>query len=234
LVIRQDYPTIEPWVPKDACDLLLEGPVHPKDIDAVILSHLHFDHTGDVTKFPSAEIIAGEGTAEATSPGWPTAQLSPFDGTVLTHPKFRELSKSNPGYGSLDVFPYAYDFFSDGSFYLLDAPGHMAGHQMGLARTGEKEWVVMGGDCCHHMDLLVENNRTISVVDGPNGQPGFHKDPKAAQESIEKLKKMRAYKNILTLLAHDASLQGKYPPYPATINGWSMREAQGFGQSRTI
>ena len=219
-MIQDDYPIIAPHVPKDCYDILIEGPVHPDDIDAVILSHLHFDHTGDVTRFPTAEIIVGAGSRAATTPGWPTIKLSPFDGTVLKHPKLRELSTSGSGIVAVGPFSKAYDYFGDGSFYLLDAPGHMVGHQMSFARTGENEWVIMGGDCCHHKDLLESNARDISVKIGPNGQPGFHKDHDAARKSIENLKAMKAYSNVLTVLAHDASLEGKVPMYPYALNGW--------------
>lgn len=46
----------------------------------------------------------------------------------------------------------AYDFFGDGSFYLLDAPGHTIGHLAGLARTttNPDTFIFMGGDLCHH------------------------------------------------------------------------------------
>lgn len=43
--------------------------------------------------------------------------------------------------------------FEDGSFVIVDASGHMPGHQMALAKTKDKVWVSMGGDC-HHRDLL--------------------------------------------------------------------------------
>ena len=48
----------------------------------------------------------------------------------------------------------AEDYFGDGSFYILDAPGHAVGHLCALARVrGEDEmegFVFMGGDACHH------------------------------------------------------------------------------------
>lgn len=44
----------------------------------------------------------------------------------------------------------AVDFFGDGSFYLLDTPGHAVGHLAGLARTTSDTFILMGGDLCHH------------------------------------------------------------------------------------
>lgn len=50
-------------------------------------------------------------------------------------------------------FP-AYDFFGNGSFYLLDAPGHTIAHICGLARTSigsdGDTFILMGGDFSHH------------------------------------------------------------------------------------
>jgi hypothetical protein len=44
----------------------------------------------------------------------------------------------------------AFDLFGDGSFYLLDTPGHAIGHLAGLARTSPDTFIFMGGDLCHH------------------------------------------------------------------------------------
>jgi hypothetical protein len=53
----------------------------------------------------------------------------------------------------LGPFPHTYDFFGDGSFNLIDAPGHMQGNLAGLARVKTKaeewKWVLLGGDCAH-------------------------------------------------------------------------------------
>jgi hypothetical protein len=46
----------------------------------------------------------------------------------------------------------AHDFFDDGSFYLLNAPGHTIGHFRALARISSlpDSFVFMGADVCHH------------------------------------------------------------------------------------
>ena len=51
----------------------------------------------------------------------------------------------------------AIDFFHDGSFFLLDAPGHAPGHLCALARTTvgpSSSFVFMGADACHHPGVL--------------------------------------------------------------------------------
>ena len=59
--------------------------------------------------------------------------------------------------GSIHIgdFP-AYDYFGDGSLYLLDAPGHAIGHICALARTTDSSsptgptFMFLGGDFAHH------------------------------------------------------------------------------------
>lgn len=228
-VIRKDYSSIEPYVPKDAFDLLSDGPVRPEDIHTIILSHMHFDHSGDVFRFPNAKIILGHGTRACISPGYPKVKLSPFDGTVLDHPHYVELTPSE--YVKIPIssvpsgcpFDTGYDVFGDSSFWILDAPGHMPGHQIALVRTGDNEWISMGGDCCHHRALLDDESRQISVDVGPNGQPGFHKHPDDARASITKLQNLHHMDEVMVVLAHDAKLDGGIPVYPAQVSGWRNR-----------
>ena len=44
----------------------------------------------------------------------------------------------------------AIDWFDDGSFYLLEAPGHTEDHIMALARTSADKFVLLAGDGAHH------------------------------------------------------------------------------------
>lgn len=239
-MILDDYAAIDPYVPKDAYDLLLEGPVHPNEIDTVILSHMHFDHTGDVSRFPDARIVLGPGSRKFTSPGYPDLQKSPFDGSVLKHPRFSEFlltEYTSLPEGSVPIdFPFTsgVDIFGDNSLFILDAPGHMPGHQMAIARTGPNEWMAMGGDCCHHRAFLDDPSRQISTDVGPNGQPGFHKYPCEAVKTIQKLQKLHMSPDVLVVLAHDANLDGRIPVYPQNLNGWKMNKIKGGVRHSTL
>jgi glyoxylase-like metal-dependent hydrolase (beta-lactamase superfamily II) len=152
---------------------------------------------------------------------------------VLNHAGFAELEKAQYQSfraGSVPAeFPFerGVDLFGDGSFFILDAPGHMPGHQMALGRTGRDEWVAMGGDCCHHRNLLEDPSRQISVDVGPNGQPGFHKDPASAKITIRKTQALHLDPSIFVALAHDAQIDGVVPLYPEALNGWRTLGLKG-------
>ncbi|KAJ7170485.1 beta-lactamase-like protein [Mycena crocata] len=132
--------------PKDITELLQEGGITLASIDAVIWSHSHFDHIGDMSRFPnSTRLIIGPGTNTETYPESPSAalQTSDFAGHNVTELDF---AGTNLTFSSLK----AIDYFGDGSFYLLNTPGHLPGHITGLARVTPTSFISLGGDTFHH------------------------------------------------------------------------------------
>jgi glyoxylase-like metal-dependent hydrolase (beta-lactamase superfamily II) len=111
------------------------------------------DHTGDPSTFPlSTDLIVGPGFKSAFVPAWPTNPDSPLDEKAWENRHLREIDFNTEGKG-LKIGQYsAFDFYGDGSFYLLDTPGHAIGHMCGLARTSinPPEFIFMGGDIAHH------------------------------------------------------------------------------------
>ncbi|KAH9905882.1 Metallo-hydrolase/oxidoreductase [Xylariomycetidae sp. FL2044] len=146
--------------------------IRSSDVEAVIWSHIHFDHTGDMSRLPPAtDLVVGPGVKQIAWPGYPTNP----DGVVLDSDAegrtVREISFEGTGLkiGRFDAF----DYFGDGSFYLLDAPGHCPGHICGMARTtaDPPSFVFMGADACHHAGVL----RPSDYLHLP--RPDAQKDP---------------------------------------------------------
>lgn len=98
--------------------------------------------------------MVGPGFKDAMLPGYPANPDSPIRESDYEDRTLREITfKTGLQIGK---FP-AYDYFGDGSFYLLDSPGHAIGHLCGLARTtGGKEstFVLLGGDICHYAGIF--------------------------------------------------------------------------------
>ncbi len=126
-------------------------------IEAIVWSHWHFDHIGDTSLFPpSTAVIAGLGMKEAFLPGYPTNPESPLLESDYEGRELKTIDFDNQSTLKLGQFR-AVDYFNDGSFYLLDSPGHALGHMCGLARVtstneGDKEdtFIFMGADTAHH------------------------------------------------------------------------------------
>lgn len=132
--------------------------VQSTDIEAIIWSHHHFDHIGDPSTFPkSTALVVGPGVSKLCWPGYPKNQ----DGVVLdVDAEGRVVHEIDFTAHPLRVGGFdAFDYFGDGSFYLLDAPGHSVGHMTALARvtaneTGDDSFLFMGADACHHPGIL--------------------------------------------------------------------------------
>jgi glyoxylase-like metal-dependent hydrolase (beta-lactamase superfamily II) len=67
---------ITPTIEKDVAAIPSEGGMYLREISAVIWSHHHWDHSGDVSKFPSTtELVVGPGVSKLW-PGYPVNQDS--------------------------------------------------------------------------------------------------------------------------------------------------------------
>ncbi|KAG8741967.1 hypothetical protein FRC10_002233 [Ceratobasidium sp. 414] len=141
-------------VEKDVSEILVEHGVPLKSINTVIWSHHHWDHTGDPSLFPSTtSLTVGPGFTKALTPGYPTNPDSHILESAYKGRELVEVSFDDEAELLLGRFR-AIDYFGDGSFYLVDSPGHAVGHICGLGRTTPDTFVFMGGDICHHIGQM--------------------------------------------------------------------------------
>ncbi|PYH90715.1 hypothetical protein BO71DRAFT_486897 [Aspergillus ellipticus CBS 707.79] len=169
-------------IKKNVADILTDHGVSLDTIDGIIWSHTHFDHIGDPSTFPSStSLIVGPGFSAAFLPAYPT---NPSSQLLDTDFAGRSLVEIQPSQFDQTIGGYkAYDYFNDGSFYLLDVPGHAIGHICGLARTttteGNATFILMGADTVHHAGQLrpsdalpLPDQITPNPLGGPLPCPG--------------------------------------------------------------
>ncbi|KAI8264561.1 metallo-beta-lactamase superfamily protein [Colletotrichum sp. SAR11_239] len=164
---------------KYTSEILTEHGVPLESIEGVIWSHAHCDHVGRPSLFPlSTSLIVGPGIKSAFFPGYPAVKDSPVWAREFEGREVRELNL-NTGLkiGGFDAF----DYFGDGSLFLLSAPGHSIGHLNALARTTENTYIYCAGDSFHHPSLLRPHTGSPlpAEIDFPGGtccsSKAFHK-----------------------------------------------------------
>ena len=185
----------------DCADSLRSGGLDPaKDIDIVMLSHVHWDHEGTPDDFTSSRFVVGSGTlnllAHGAPPHYPKEIFNP---DLLPHDRTSELpptstesstaaaSKTEHVWRPFAGFPHTLDFFSDGSLYVVDSPGHLFGHINLLARMSHTKWAYLGGDCCHDPRILTGEKNIALYDDGHGGLRSVHVDTEMARETLSNI-----------------------------------------------
>ncbi|KAF5586533.1 3-hydroxyisobutyrate dehydrogenase [Fusarium pseudoanthophilum] len=168
----------------DVKQRLLEGGLSPKDIDQIILSHMHWDHTGTPSDFPDATIWVGCGSL-ALLGGPPDTRNAHnnFSADLFGGLETKEFPDPSSWkvVGGLKVW----DVTNQGFIYVVDSPGHLAGHISLLVRLGEKKWVLLIGDSCHDPRLLSGESAIAQWEDGDGVLCCVHGDREAAGQTLE-------------------------------------------------
>jgi glyoxylase-like metal-dependent hydrolase (beta-lactamase superfamily II) len=224
----------------DTADSLRKGGLDPaKDIDIVMLSHVHWDHVGTPEDFTSSQFVVGSGTIHLLEHGAPPHYPKEiFDPHMLPRDRTKELppiGKSTTAFSSqttqkwepLASFPAALDFFGDGSVYVIDTPGHLFGHVNLLCRIGPNKWIYLGGDCCHDYRILT-GEKDIALYDDGHGElRSVHVDTDAAKQSVGHIKTLMPGGELLAdgvnkvevIVAHDGGWREKNKDrfFPGTV-----------------
>lgn len=136
--------------------------------------------------------------------------------------KYAAVDLKKPDWIRLGAFERAYDVFGDGSAYLIDASGHSPGHQMMLVRTTsgsdskESSFVLLGGDCFHHVDILRDPNRTARP---PRVKLCMHSDPEQAVDTMFRTREFARKDYVWVIGAHDATVGESIKPGIKEIQG---------------
>src|SRR5258708_6543931 len=94
--------------------------IPPYAIDSIILGHRHFDHIGDLGRFPtSVDLVLGPDSEKDLDRLVDYLDVPP---QVLLGRRIRYLEREKDEWKDVGTFK-GHDYFGDGSLYILDAPG---------------------------------------------------------------------------------------------------------------
>lgn len=102
-----------------AASILSSNSIPLDSISGLILGHAHFDHFGNLADFPSSmSLLVGPGSHL----GEELAQEMDVPSEVIEGRNVRMLSRTEDKWETIGSFK-GYDYFGDGSFWVLDIPG---------------------------------------------------------------------------------------------------------------
>ncbi len=110
----------------------------PSDINYLVLSHYHYDHTGNANEFAGATWIVPKLEHDAMFGGKAFGTMQPSTFSALQKSKTILIEKDE------------YDVFGDGSVIIKSAPGHTQGHQVLYVKLAKTGGVVLSGDLYHY------------------------------------------------------------------------------------
>ncbi|KAF5677818.1 n-acyl homoserine lactonase [Fusarium heterosporum] len=213
----------------DVATSLGRGDLTPDDVDLVILSHLHWDHVGTPRDFTKSQFVVGNGAVDLLQGKQSGGSHNHFEYDLLPQQRTTELH--NPKKLPLDhlkspvkpkhwtsklleqpwrpvgPFPFGLDVFSDGSLYIIWAPGHSTGHINLLCRKEDATYVYLAGDAAHDIRLLSGEKSIALWKESENRVCCIHQDAVAAQETLSRIRKAWDNSSCLgsveVVLAHD-------------------------------
>lgn len=218
----------------DVVGSLASGGLGVEDIDGVIFSHLHWDHIGTPSDFPSTAYIIGPGAGSLTKEKQHTGGHNHFETGLLDQGRTIELSATDSGHESLKrshaglelrlrplanrlsqpwqtkgPFEHTIDVFGDSSVYIVSAPGHLPGHINLLCRTRTDGHVYLAGDAFHDIRLLTGEKKIATWLDDSQSVCCIHSDRKQAERTISTIREAvntpAAFGAVEAISAHDAA-----------------------------
>jgi N-acyl homoserine lactone hydrolase len=132
---------------------MAEVGLSPSDVEHVVISHLHEDHTGVASEFAAALFVAGPGTRERMI----ESGHSPFRSSVV--PEWREVGAEGEGSAErIGPFDFALDLFADGSLLIIPGGGGHTSEDIMMLVNLTSGPVLLTGDAVVHFDWLASDD----------------------------------------------------------------------------
>jgi len=161
----------------------------PDDVRYVGISHLHFDHTGNLGLFPkSIFLIAAEELSAAR------AKKPPFG---VDPASIAPLEKAR-----VQTFELDHDVFGDGTVKMLKMPGHTDGHRSLIVKLPKSGVLLITGDLYH-----TRRNYEKGLVPRINQRAD-------TLASMDRFAKIRAATNARVIIQHAPEDVAAMPAFP--------------------
>lgn len=165
------------------------------DVQLVVHSHLHADHTGALGQFPHAEHVVRDAEYQQARQAVP-GDASGYISAEIARPdiRWRRLADSETWT----------DLLGDGSLIALPTPGHTWGHQSFLVRLPRTKHVLLAHDAVYTMAHWAYEQPSEAPV-----------SISSSIRSIRRLKEIAHRYDALVVPGHDTQAWARFDKAPA-------------------
>lgn len=180
-------------VPNTLQGQLQELGLQAADIEFVSLSHMHYDHTGNLEQFPAATWLV-----DPAELAWASQPKTPGPVSAEHFDEFAATRKVMEG---------DHDVFGDGRVRILRTPGHTPGHRVLLVELENAGTVILSGDL-YHSRSNYENARV----------PGFNVDRADTLASFDRVRQLLKTHDGRLVIQHSPDDFAEMPEIPAYLD----------------
>lgn len=158
------------------------------DLQAILLTHLHFDHIGGLYHFPETPVLVH---------GLEWEQPDAFK-IALFEPQGRNPRKVALGSYQVPYFGNGYDLTQQADFIMVHTPGHTKGHVSYLIR-GINQHYLIAGDLAYYENQITRDKVTVIAEYFDLARKTYHA-----------VLDYQAHAHLKILCSHDPDLYEKY------------------------
>jgi glyoxylase-like metal-dependent hydrolase (beta-lactamase superfamily II) len=114
----------------------------PSDVDYLVMSHYHSDHTGNANLFAGATWIVQKAERDYMFQDKPQGIIQPASYSALRNATTKVLNNED------------FDIFGDGTVVVKSTPGHTPGHQVMVVKLPAFGPVILSGDLYHYPEEI--------------------------------------------------------------------------------
>lgn len=143
-------------------DQLRRLDVEPEDVERVIMTHLHVDHTSGMRLLPNARfVVSGPEWDAANEPGAGNRGFIQHHFPPESRLDFVDFTDTHERYGT---FERTRDLLGDGSIRLVATAGHTKGHMSVLVRMAGGRQALLVGDASYTLRSIDEQILPLLTV----------------------------------------------------------------------
>ena len=152
----------------------------PENVDLVVLTHLHLDHTDGLRFFPNTEIIVNQFEFDHPYSNLPTTYPSWFKPKLVNYKEDR-----------IEVFEKAFPITKAEDVLYVPTPGHTNGHSSIIFKTDDVD-IIFAGDTSYYQEQLLKGEIA-----------GVNKDFAQTRETYKKFIRYASMFPTVYLPSHD-------------------------------